>query len=109
MKLKTINITITCLFCFLSVFAQKNSLIPNTPSKAPDYFCTWNLQGYLVSHQNTQLTRKAMNERNLFGKGKYQNWVNCYPTIREDLYFVLDDSWDIPKDVMISQTPFWAQ
>lgn len=106
MKLKTINITITCLFCFLSVFAQKNSLIPNTPSKAPDYFCTWNLQGYLVSHQNTQLTRKAMNERNLFGKGKYQNWVNCYPTIREDLYFVLDDSWDIPKDVNDKPTPF---
>lgn len=25
--------------------------------------------------------------------------MDCYPAIRKDLYFVMDDSWDIPKDV----------
>lgn len=90
MNLKTI---ITALGCGIALFVSaqnKHSLVPDTPSKAPDYFCTWNLQGYLVSHQDTKVTRKAMNEDNLFGKGKYQNWANCYPRIREDLYLVLD-------------------
>ena len=107
MNLKTI---ITALGCGIALFVSaqnKHSLVPDTPSKAPDYFCTWNLQGYLVSHQDTKVTRKAMNEDNLFGKGKYQNWANCYPRIREDLYLVLDDSWDIPKEVNDKPTPIW--
>ena len=106
MNLKTI---ITALGCGIALFVSaqnKHSLVPDTPSKAPDYFCTWNLQGYLVSHQDTKVTRKAMNEDNLFGKGKYQNWANCYPRIREDLYLVLDDSWDIPKEVNDKPNPY---
>ena len=74
------------------------SLVPDMPSEAPDYFCTWNIQGYVTDYSGSDPTRKAMNEENIFGKGKYQNWVSFYPKIREDLYFVMDDSWDIPKD-----------
>ncbi len=93
---------IALICCFTTiVFAQQSqpkSLIPDTHSKAPDYLCTWNLQGYVVSHENTELSRGAMTEENIFGTGRYQNWIECFPTIREDLYFVLDDSWDIPED-----------
>jgi len=93
---------IIILFCaILPAGAQKaliKSLVPDTPSAAPDYFCTWNLQGYVVDYQNTDLFRKAMTEENIFGKGKYQNWISFFPTIRQDLYFVLDDSWDIPAN-----------
>jgi hypothetical protein len=37
-----------------------------------------------------------MNEQNMLGKGRYQNWVSFYPKVRKDLFFVMDDSWDIP-------------
>ena len=74
------------------------SLIPDTPSQAPDYLCTWNLQGYAVSYTGSEPTRKVMNEEHLFGDGPYQNWTSLYPSIRQDLYFVMDDSWDIPQD-----------
>ena len=75
------------------------SLVPDTPSQAPDYFCTWNLQGYMVSYSGGENTRAAMTEQSLFGKGRWEGWVEMFPQIRADLYFVMDDSWDIPKDV----------
>ena len=87
------------LFLALSFngFSQKTtSLVPETPSKAPDYFCTWNIQGYVCSFKSTEDFRVEMNERNMFGSGKYQNWVSLYPKIQSDLFFVMDDSWDIP-------------
>ena len=75
------------------------SLVPKTRSEAPDYFCTWNLQGYTISNYNSKEMRKAMNEENLFGPGEYQNWpAKLYSEIREDLTFLLDDSWDIAQD-----------
>ena len=69
------------------------SLVPKTPSKAPDYFCTWNIQGFCISNYSSIEMRKAMNEKNLFGPGEYQNWPGkLFPEIREDLTFLLDDS-----------------
>ncbi len=93
---------IALIYCIATVaFAQQvppESLVPDTPSNAPDYFCTWNLQGYVVNYENSDVTRGVMTEKYVFGKGNYQNWIECFPTIRKDLYFVMDDSWDIPKD-----------
>lgn len=92
------------LFSCSTLFAvgqkqQIKSLVPEKPSQAPDYLCTWNLQGYVENYESPDMMRKAMNEENIFGKGKYQNWIGLYPSIRQDLYFVMDDSWDIPKDM----------
>lgn len=42
--------------------------------------------------------RSAMTEENIFGTGQYQNWAQFFPKIRKDLYFVMDDSWDIPRN-----------
>lgn len=75
------------------------SLVPDTPSAAPDYLCTWNLQAYVVDYENSDKMREAMTEANIFGNGKYQNWASFFPAIRQDLYFVMDDSWDIPANV----------
>lgn len=75
------------------------SLVPDTPSKAPDYLCTWNIQAYVVDYENSDRMREAMTEANIFGNGHYQNWAGFFPSIRQDLYFVMDDSWDIPADV----------
>ena len=36
----------------LNGMAQQNPgcLVPSTPSQAPDYYCTWNLQGFASGH-----------------------------------------------------------
>ncbi|GAA4087265.1 hypothetical protein [Mucilaginibacter panaciglaebae] len=79
------------------VYPQKQkSLIPSTPSRAGDYFCTWNIQGYLSSYLSSPAQRAEMTGANMFGHGKFQNWVSFYPKIRKDMTFVMDDSWDIP-------------
>lgn len=77
---------------------KAENLIPSTPGNAPDYFCTWNIQGYVVNYANSKTQRNAMTESNLFGAGKNQDWVDFYPRIRSDLYFVMDDSWDVGFD-----------
>ncbi len=73
---------------------KAGNLIPTAPGAAPNYFCTWNVQGYVLNYAKGKL-RNAMTEENMFGRGKYQNWVDFYPRIRGDLYFVMDDSWDV--------------
>lgn len=118
------NILIFILLALgLPCFAQQNpgSLVPITPSQAPDYYCTWNLQGFVTSHtfgRGSNDFRAEMNEDNLFGTHKvyqkddtktidgvtytvdsrYQGWLDHFPSIRQDLLFVLDDSWDIPSN-----------
>ncbi|MES2920627.1 MAG: hypothetical protein V4819_03725 [Verrucomicrobiota bacterium] len=73
---------------------KAENLIPTNPGKAPNYFCTWNIQGYVLSYAKGKL-RDAMTEENMFGSKKYQGWVDLFPRIRGDLYFVMDDSWDV--------------
>lgn len=72
------------------------SLVPEKPSAAPDYFCTWNVQGYVSSYAATREQRNAMTEQNLFGTGRYENWTGMFRKLHADLYFVLDDAWDVP-------------
>lgn len=79
-----------------SVYHKQASLIPNKPSTAADYFCTWNIQGYVSSFASTPAQRNAMTEQNLFGKGPYENWTGMYQKLHHDLYFVIDDAWDVP-------------
>lgn len=41
------------LFAFASVLpAGEPSLVPDAPSTVPDYFCTWNVQGFACSYTN---------------------------------------------------------
>lgn len=89
---------ITCLLVFSALaYSQKHqSLVPQAPSKAADYFCTWNIQGYLSSYLSSPAQRGEMTGANMFGSGRFENWVSFYPKIRKDLIFVMDDSWDIP-------------
>ena len=75
------------------------SLIPESNNFTTyDYFNTWNMQAYICSYSSNEDMRKAMNEENIFQDSLYRNWIGFYPEIRKDLIFVLDDSWDIPKD-----------
>ncbi len=74
------------------------NLVPERASKAPDYFCTWNVQGYACDYIGALPTRALMTQASLFGKGPLQGWLDFYPSVRKDLLFVMDDSWDVPVD-----------
>jgi hypothetical protein len=88
---------VCCVFLFGCSSSKKIiSLVPAKPSQAADYFCTWNLQGYVTSFSGTEPQRNAMNEKNIFGKGRYEQWAYMFKKINHDLYFLLDDSWDVP-------------
>jgi len=71
------------------------SLVPNKPSTVPDYFSTWNIQGYVVSYDGPATVR-VMTEQYMFGDGPLEGWTRFFPDFREDLIFLMDDSWDIP-------------
>ena len=70
------------------------SLVPDQPSNAPDYFSTWNIQGYVVNYDGAA-TSPTMDEAHMFGDGELEGWTNFFPKFREDLYFLMDDSWDV--------------
>ena len=90
-----------CLMAILAALSceERHNLVPDAPSEAPDYLCTWNLQCYRSSQGGPEKNRAEMNEQNIFGDGPYQSWASMYPAIHEDIFFVLDDSWDLPADM----------
>ena len=89
---------ICLLFAIISapLSAAEKSLVPDTPNTAPDYFCTWNLQGFACGYTNASDQADMMTEASLFGKKPNQNWLEFYPDARGDLIFLLDDAFDFP-------------
>ncbi len=78
-----------------------HSLVPTTVDSSPDYFCTWNIQGYSASYAKGTQTgsqKDAVQESQLFGQGPNQNWLGQYPKVRRDLYFLMDEGWDLPDE-----------
>lgn len=94
------KLTLFVLFWLISLagYSQKKqtSLVPDQPSQAPDYFCTWNLQGYVGNYKSSPITRQAMVESNILGKGTYEGWGAMFSKPHRDLYLVLDDDWETP-------------
>ncbi len=82
------------------------SLVPSEPSSAPNYWCTWSAQNYMYGQHlqtlnprvlegssGSKLAHDAMSEKVLFGDG---GWVTeFFPKIRKDLFFLLDDGWEV--------------
>jgi hypothetical protein len=82
------------------------NLIPDRPSGAPHYWCTWAVQNYrygqgfqdldtalLEGDAGATLARTTMTEKNLFGE---DGWTSLFfDRVREDLYFMLDDGWEV--------------
>ncbi|WDF57345.1 hypothetical protein [Mucilaginibacter sp. KACC 22063] len=89
--------TVFCLFS-LGAYAQnkQSSLIPVQPSQAPDYFCTWNIQGYVTSYKSPEIMRQSMTGQNVFGNGTYEHWAKMFSKLHKDLFLVLDDDWETP-------------
>ena len=81
------------------------SLVPATPSLAPNYWCTWAVQNYthgqgerefdvsqLEGAPGAEFARNSLNERVLLGS---QGWAKSfYPRVRNELFLLLDDGWE---------------
>lgn len=93
-KLYLASIAFLLVATTLSAQSHK-SLVPGKPSDVPDYFSTWNIQGYVVSYDGPA-TPRVMTEQYMFGDGTLEGWTRFFPDFREDLIFLMDDSWDIP-------------
>ncbi len=76
--------------------AAAPNLIPTIPSTAPDYFCTWNVQGFACGYAGASAQADMMIETSLFGQAPNQNWLGFYEGVRSDLTFLLDDAFDFP-------------
>ncbi|HSU65713.1 MAG TPA: hypothetical protein VLJ39_02470 [Tepidisphaeraceae bacterium] len=87
--------TALLLLTSLRLAAEPN-LVPAVRSTAPDYFCTWNVQGFACGYSGASDQADMMVEANLFGTGATQNWTGFYPAVRGDLTFLLDDACDFP-------------
>ena len=88
------HLLLTLLSLTVALDAVEPSLIPDAPSTAPDYFCTWNVQGYACSYSGSSNQADMMVEGSLFGSEPNQNWLGFYPEVRADLTFLLDDAFD---------------
>ncbi len=86
-----------------------NNLIPETPGKTPNYWCTWAAQNYIwgqgATSMNNQLLfggagletgRANLNEQEIF---KPNGWASLFSKVRSDLIFVVDDGY-YPKNDM---------
>ncbi|MBR3893844.1 MAG: hypothetical protein IKJ35_01705 [Clostridia bacterium] len=72
------------------------------------YCCSWASQNFVAKNKafgkgakpedffgalGSKLARAEMNEETIFGEGGF---ADQFPELRGDLYFVLDDGWDVP-------------
>jgi len=79
------------------------NLIPDAPTSTPDYWCTWNTQNFsavvedgadTTGDAGACIARDNLNGEIVFGQ---PGWATCfYDKIRRDLFFILDDGWDVP-------------
>lgn len=91
------------------------NLVPNKISEAPNYWCTWYWQNYLinkgqeVSNPDPQTifsnpaAREEMTEENMFGESGMAKIM--LPKTRSDYYFVIDHGWQdksIPKNTFFT-------
>ncbi len=85
---------------------REPSLVPAAPSRSPNYWCTWAAQNYMFGHRleafdpgllegdsGVELARKAMSEESLLAEDGWS--TTFYPKIRKDLFFLLDDGWQV--------------
>lgn len=67
-------------------------IIPSKNSgRITDYFCTWEHQGHFSGGRRSS---DLMTEESMFS-GNHP-WCGLFPQIRDELYFVMDDGWDVP-------------
>ena len=92
-------ILLCCASC--SPVKQGANLLPQQPSDAPNYWCTWYAQNYWQQRGgeiknfnkiNNPNAREEINYKNVFDSK--EGWATTYlPRGREDYYFLIDHGW----------------
>lgn len=87
------------------------NIIPDSPGQTPNYWCSWSTQNYenkpapageeatplvFIGDQGAKAARDAITEETIFGPN---GWIHQFPAVRKDLFFLLDDGWDVPFGV----------
>jgi len=77
------------------------NLIPETPGKAPNYWCTWGIQNYSLTDVTNMVSwtgpASNLDERLLF---EDPGWAARYfDKVRGDLYILFDAGWDVPVGI----------
>lgn len=67
--------------------------------KTYDYYCTWQAQNIFCQVKHIS-NRDYLDEQALF---KEDGLVHAYPEFRKDLYFILDDGWDVPYSYNVKE------
>lgn len=90
-------------------------LVPEEPSTAPNYWCTWYWQNYLILEgeevtnpdpatvYTNQAAREGLNETTLFGENGMANVM--LPESKGDYYFLIDHGW---QDKSIRKKTFFT-
>lgn len=114
------NKTITSILLISILFGctikeEVPNLVPNEIGTAPNYWCTWYWQNYLIlkgqevtnpdagTIYTNKAAREGMTEKNIFGKQGMA--VVMLPKTRSDYYFVIDHGW---QDKSISKNTFFT-
>jgi len=70
------------------------NLIPDRAKKlTPNYFCTWKHQ---ADDRNDGFAPDNISEHIIFEREN--PWIELFPEIRSELFFLLDDGWDLSLD-----------
>ena len=91
--------------CTIATPAVAKNLVPEKPSTAPNYWCTWAAQNYLFGQGAASLEAaeleggaggrhavELMHEKRIFGD---RGWIHFYPKIRGDLFLLLDNGYQV--------------
>ncbi|MBQ8250231.1 MAG: hypothetical protein IJY93_10205 [Clostridia bacterium] len=72
------------------------NLVPDHTNPTPDYYCTWQTQLYASCDGKPEGQRAIITEKSIFEREKPYGWAYFYEKARSDLFFIMDDSWDVP-------------
>ncbi|QCX01418.1 hypothetical protein FGM00_15365 [Aggregatimonas sangjinii] len=115
MKKTIITVLTACLLFGCNEKEELINLVPNEASKAPNYWCTWYWQNYLINKgqevknpdpkkvYSNKAAREGMNEETIFGKEGMAKVM--LPKTRGDYFFLIDHGW---QDKTIEENTFFT-
>lgn len=98
---KTLLYTLLSICVSCTTIEKGPNLVPETPSDAPNYWCTWYAQNYWQQRGGEIKNFNMINNPNAREEVNYENifnakdgWATTYlPKGRSDMYFLIDHGW----------------
>ena len=115
MKKITIAVLLACILFGCTEKEGIINLVPNEVSTAPNYWCTWYWQNYLINKgqevknpdpkrvYSNKAAREGMNEETIFGNDGMAKVI--LPKSRGDYFFLVDHGW---QDKAIKENTFFT-